>query len=367
VLAVIDSPHWLAGYPLALAMGLTSTSIAVAMTVALFHLAGPKRTRLIAQVLAAIMGAAFAIGIQVAAIMNNGSLSRGALLHSPAVLARMPGPQSWLWLPARGVMGDGAALGILLGVAVILYVAITWPLVGRFAHYTTAAAGVSQAVVQHQPRAHFAAMRPLQAMRRKEWQLLWRDPWLVSQTLMQLLYLLPPALLLWRDFSTDGKGALVAVPVLVMAAGQLAGGVTWIAISGEDAPDLVATCPLSPRQIMLAKLQTVMRAVTMVFAPLVLLLACESPWAAMVSAGGIACAAAASVVIQLWFRTQAKRSSFRRRHTSSRIATFAEAFCCVGLAGTTILVAVKTWFAIFAFLFALLVLGVTYLLRPKRT
>ena len=37
-------------------------------------------------------------------------------------------------------------------------------------------------------------------LRRKEWTLLLRDPWLVSQTLMQLLYLLPPALMLWQAF-----------------------------------------------------------------------------------------------------------------------------------------------------------------------
>ena len=89
-----------------------------------------------------------------------------------------------------------------------------------------------------------AAPRPSRTLRQKEWTLLLRDPWLVSQTLMQLLYLLPPALLLWRSYG-EGTGALVVlVPVLVMAAGQLAGGLAWLAISGEDAPDLVATAPV---------------------------------------------------------------------------------------------------------------------------
>ena len=40
-----------------------------------------------------------------------------------------------------------------------------------------------------------AAARGKQALRRKEFRLLRRDPWLMSQTLMQLLYLVPPALL----------------------------------------------------------------------------------------------------------------------------------------------------------------------------
>ncbi|WP_204307097.1 hypothetical protein, partial [Klebsiella aerogenes] len=68
-------------------------------------------------------------------------------------------------------------------------------------------------------------------------------PWLMSQTLMQMLYLLPPALLLWQSFGEGGNPAPLIVPVLVMAAGQLAGGLAWLAISGEDAPDLVATAP----------------------------------------------------------------------------------------------------------------------------
>ena len=62
---------------------------------------------------------------------------------------------------------------------------------------------------------------------------------------MQMLYLLPPALLLWRNFGDDAGALVVLVPVLVMAAGQLAGGLAWLAISGEDAPDLVATAPVA--------------------------------------------------------------------------------------------------------------------------
>ena len=40
---------------------------------------------------------------------------------------------------------------------------------------------------------------------------------------------------------------------------------------------------------------------------------------------GIALAAMSTISIQWWFRSQARRSNFRRRHTSSRIATFGEA------------------------------------------
>ena len=50
--------------------GALSTAIAVLITIALFRLVGPKRTRLIAQIVAAIVGAGFVIGIQAAAILD---------------------------------------------------------------------------------------------------------------------------------------------------------------------------------------------------------------------------------------------------------------------------------------------------------
>ena len=55
------------------------------------------------------------------------------------------------------------------------------------------------------------------------WMLLRRDSWLVSQTMMQVLYILPPALLLRRDFDNSTCVLVVMVPVIVIASGQLAG------------------------------------------------------------------------------------------------------------------------------------------------
>src|SRR4029077_12715542 len=90
----------------------------------------------------------------------------------------------------------------------------------------------------------FRAASRQKALRRKEFLLLRRDPWLMSQSLMQLLYLVPPALLLWRSFNEGSTSIVLITPVVVMAAGQLAGGLAWLTISGEDAPDFMATAPL---------------------------------------------------------------------------------------------------------------------------
>src|SRR5262249_6585876 len=70
------------------------------------------------------------------------------------------------------------------------------------------------------------------------------------QTLMQILYLIPPALLLWVTFHDRNGSFVVLIPVVVMAAGQFAGGLAWLSISGEDAPDLVTTAPITSQRIL---------------------------------------------------------------------------------------------------------------------
>jgi len=151
---------------------------------------------------------------------------------------------------------------------------------------------------------------------------------------MQLLYLIPPAVMLWRSFADSSAALVLMTPVVVMAAGQLAGGLAWLTISGEDAADLMATAPLPASRVTRAKIEVVLIAIGAALAPLILPLAVLSLRQALVTALGAGIAAASATAIQLWFRVQAKRSQFRRRQTSSRLATFAEAFSSIGWAAT---------------------------------
>ncbi len=363
VLAVLGGARWLAAYGVVAAMGAVAAALAVALTVALFRLIGPKRTRLIAQIVAAVIGASFVIGLQVAAILSYGSLSRFAPLQSEWLIARAPGADSALWWPARAALGDPAALAAVMVLSVAILAAAIAVFSIRFGEHATAAMGVSNTVVRHQASRGFRRRSPASALRRKEWALLIRDPWLMSQTLMQILYLLPPALMLWLSFRDSGTALVVVVPVVVMAAGQLAGGLAWLSISGEDAPDLVATAPITGRQLTWAKVEAVIGSVAAVFAPLVVALA--SPVAAVVCALGVLVAAASATHIQLCFRVQAKRSQFRRRQTSSRVATFAEAFSSIGWAAAAALVAGGSWLALFPALIALGVLAGVRAIAPK--
>lgn len=367
VLVIGGGARWLAAFGVVIAMGLSAAAIAIAVTILLFRLIGPARTRLIAQILAAIIGAGFVIALQIAAIMSYGTLARFTILTSGSLAAYAPEIDSIWWWPARAAMGDHEALLLLLALALVLLGGVMAIFSHRFADTAIdAAAYGASGRVRARERAFRGGSRQ-QALRRKEFMLLWRDPWLISQTLMQLLYLVPPALLLWRNFADSSAALTLITPVIVMAAGQLAGGLAWLTISGEDAPDLVATAPLMPSGVIRAKIEVVLIAIAAIFSPLVAALAFASPSQAAISAGAIIVSAASATAIQLWFRVQARRSQFRRRQTSSRLATFAEAFSSIGWAATAALLLALPLAGLISGLITASLVAITWKFSPKRS
>ncbi|MBX9825776.1 MAG: permease [Xanthobacteraceae bacterium] len=357
--------RWLAAYGVVVAVGAAAAAMSVALTVALFRTIGPKRTRLAAQIVAAIVGATFVIGLQVAAILSYGTLSYFAFLKSETLIAYVPAVESLVWWPARAILGDLTALAAVLAAGALLLGAAIAVFSTRFGEHAVAAAGITGPGAMQKPRHGFRRLSPKGTLRRKEWTLLARDPWLASQTLMQLLYLLPPGLMLWRAFGANSSDLVLLVPVLVMAAGQLAGGLAWLAISGEDAPDLVATAPIPAGFVIRAKTEAVIGSVGLVFAPFIAATALASPQDALMAALGIVVAAVSATLIQLWFRTQARRKHFRRRQTSSRVATFAEAFSSITWAATAGLAAAGHWQVAFTAITAIGILFAARAVSPK--
>jgi ABC-2 type transport system permease protein len=334
VLVMGGGVRWFAAYGVVVAIGLSAAAVAIAVTLLLFRLIGPSRTRLVAQILAAVIGAGFVIALQIAAILSSGTLSRFAVLTSDAAAAYAPDVESMVWWPAHAALGDGEALLLLLSGAFLLLGAVMAIFSGKFADTAVRVSGNAAPNRQVSRASAFRTGSRQQALRWKEFVLLRRDPWLVSQSLMQLLYLVPPALMLWRSFADSSQAIVLITPVVVMAAGQLAGGLAWLTISGEDAADLVATAPLPASRVTRAKIEVVLIAIGVIFTPMVIAIVFASPLQAAVTAAGIIAAAASATAIQLWFRVQARRSQFRRRQTSSRLATFAEAFSSIGWAAT---------------------------------
>ena len=95
-------------------------------------------------------------------------------------------------------------------------------LAGAFVAAAIASAGAparrrARGVARDSPQASRSALRL------KEHRLLWRDPWLLSQMLLQALYTLPIGIMLWRNGGVIGQPGVAFGPTLVVIAGQFAG------------------------------------------------------------------------------------------------------------------------------------------------
>jgi ABC-2 type transport system permease protein len=361
IAAYFSGGSWLAGYLVMLAVALLATGCAVLMTLMMFKSLGAKRTRLIAQIVAAVIGAAFLIGLQMVAIVSYGSMSRFSLFNAEFLAKNAPGSESLIWFPAYATAGEIAPLTAFLGIAVIFFVAAASIGAVQFRKIVVVALGVSEKTHQHRSNHRAFRMRSTRsALVQKELKLIGRDPWLISQTLMQVLYLLPPALMLWVSFGDNTEISVIIAPVVVMAVGQLAGGLAWLTISGEDAPDLIATAPVSSTLRLWAKIQAVLLIVAVLVAPLALGMALVSVWGALVTFAGAISSAGCAILVQLWFRAQANRSLFRRRQVASKFSTFAEAAASILCAGTTALIAARAPLAIVPAVLLILVMAATW-------
>ena len=128
----------------------------------------------------------------------------------------------------------------------------------------------------------------------------------------------------------------------------------------------MATAPLPPSRVTRAKVEVVLIVIGVIFAPLVAGLAFVAPLRAVVTTAGLVVAATSATAIQLWFRVQAKRSQFRRRQTSSRLATFAEAFSSIGWAATAALALAIPAAAMVSGLMTVVIVAATWKLSPRR-
>ncbi|MEE9315034.1 MAG: permease [Rhizobiaceae bacterium] len=367
VLIYMDGWRWAGAYLVLMSLGGVATSVAVLMTLFLFRAVGTARTRFIAQIIAAVVGAGFVISLQAFAILFGQGMSRFALFSSADSVAAVPNATSFLWLPAHAVMGDAASIGLLFIICAIFLVSVIAFSAQRFSKDVLATAGMverKKKVSTFKGFTHDLSLRAV--LRRKEWKLLRRDPWLISQSLQQILYLVPPALMLWVNYGEGDGIYYVVVPVIVMAAGQLAGGLSWITISGEDAHELIDTAPVGMRTILTAKVEAVIAVIAMVVSPFALALLFFSPRAAVWMLFGVSLASASAVLIQLWFRSQANRSLFRRRQVSSKAATICEALVSILWAAGAGLGILNGYLFFIPAVFVAIVLSIAFFIRPRR-
>ncbi len=332
----VATGHWWMArlYPLVLLMAMLTTAIALLLTGALVRLIGIRRARVGLQIFSALVGASFYLlsqaqnffpidlRLRVTAWFAGAIRSdteAGPIASLSRFLSHVASGDPWAWLIfAIGSIG--------------LFVVALWVTRKRFfdiAQMPEADARVTAPVRAKVDRriARGFSGSPFVTLVRKEWRLILRAPQLLSQILLQLLYLLP---LLFLAFTRDGgrmswSGPAAAAGVVGLAA-TLATSLAWLTVSAEDAADLLAGSPRSRALILGSKLI----AATLPPIAIVTMIAIGTMRRSATDAtivwvfGVLACVSAA--ILAAAVPTSGKRSDFQRRHRGRGLFAFVEAF-----------------------------------------
>ena len=339
--AVMGHPAWLAALLVLFCVALAASGVGLMLAAGLFRLIGPRRTRTVGQVLAAVIGAAFFLIAQARNIL--GQAKTTSLAATVMQLARDPhfhGVPGLSW-PLRALLGEPLPLLAALGLGGGTFLIANQVLGARFAADAAAAAGAGAPTRRAKTggRVRFAAT-PFAATLSKELRLILRDPALIAQVLLRVLYMLPLGFLILRQ---AGQGQSYALPgsaaALSFIAGQVAGSLAWITISAEDAPDLLSCAPTPTRTLRQAKLAAAILPVAAMLAPVILPLAVLAPLVALAATLGCAASIAMAAMMNVWWQRPGKRSEFRRRRSAAVLVTIAQLILGLLIAAATGLVA----------------------------
>ncbi len=273
-------------------------------------------------------------------------------------------PRSPLWLPARAAAGDGLSLLLWTGLGAAVFAIAVRALARAFARGALAAAGETHFRRREKADARFRCERS-DALRRKEWRLLARDPYLLSQVLLQSLYTLPVALVIWKSLGPQGSLAISIAPALVAIAAQLAAALAFLAASSEDAGDFVATAPVGSSEILRRKLEAIAAPVALFLALPLLGVAWADPRVGLVTLA-FACAAGASTAsLNFWKPLKNRRGDLIKTHAQNKLVGLVEHGLSLCWAIAALLACFGQWAALLPGLAAMLLLGLNAPRRQK--
>lgn len=360
-------PEWLTVYPVLISLSLLATMVGLAIAVGLFALIGPRATRTLAQVLAALIGAAFFTVGQLWRFVIRGHEDMVAERYEAAVRTGVFAPGQPLAWPAQALLGQPIPAFAILAVTVGLFLLTANAVGARFARNAAAAAGLGAPGKTARGRVRGFTGGPFSAMLRKELRLMRRDVVLLSQVLLRLIYLVVMSVVLWNSLSRLGD---VAAPALAGAvtfmAGQIAAAFAWITMSGEEGFELLASAPAKASVLRRAKLVAALVPVAVLLALPLGAVAWLSPRIGAITAVGCIASAVSACLIAIWYERPIPRSDFRRRRANSMVAALAEFLMGVLWAGATAMAAGPWWMLAIA---PIILAGVALLAlrRPQRS
>lgn len=351
--ALLGHPGWLGGVVVIMVCAVIATSLAFALVAALFRLLGPRRGRIVVQ----IGGGVFAAGVAIFAQVPNLAPRQWQQMMQ-AVAVPPPAPFD---VPARAVLGAPLPLMLLIGLAILAALAAA-----RLASRRLMDNGPTTVTPTARNRGaerRFRAGSPV-ALLQKELRLLWRDAELLSSIALQMAYMVPAFALIFSGGEVS-PGRLAAACVLF--SGLLASSLGWLTICGDDAPDLIATAPVSPRLVLQMKvLAACLIPMALVIVPLSIVLF-KDPRAGLVALLLSPLAAALAALQQHWAGQPQNRKAFRSRQKGSLLLAVTEYVMAGAWSATAgLLISGSPWAAATALL-ALFVLALSvWLFRGER-
>ncbi len=353
--------YWqaLAAYPMLLGLGLAATAGAFAATLALVRVFGARRAKTVAQIGGAFLGAAIFLAMQAFNFLPR-TTQRDVIAWSRGDAAQSAiGPDSVLWWPFRALMGDPMPFVAMMALCIGVFVLVMIRTERLFLE------GTRETVTA--PSRHATGMREFhgglgRVVVAKELRLIARDPRLISQMLLQVLYLLPLFFIL---VSKDGAQALMA-PTILLIASTLAGNLAWMTVSGEESPDLVGSAPVSRERILWLKLVAALAIPLAICTPFLVYFATLSAAALLAFALCLAGTLASCAVVQIWAGRPGSGRDLRKRAQASKLLNLVEFFAAGGWAGACYLMIRGSWWTIAAIAFALVAPATAWLVRRAR-
>lgn len=335
-------PALLAIYPALMAYSLLSAAIAILLTMSLVQWLGVRRAKVAAQVVGALIGAGAFLATQATNLLPRQTRAFvAAWFKAESEVGGAISPESLAWWPVRAFLGEPLPLFLFSAIALAAFWFTVQFTHRRFVTGTQESSGKKSAAVRGTlavNAAHFQRSLFTRIVV-KEWRLILRDPQVISQTLLQLLYLIPMIFLAVTGKTT----AWLLMPGCIVMAAMLAGNLAWLTMAAEDAPDLIGTSPIGIDKIRRYKALAALLPVWALLLPLFVYWLFTDPTAAgiLVLCGGAA--TLSSAVCHLWNPRKGDRRDIKTRHKGAVLANLIETFSAFGWAGVAACIAGGYW------------------------
>lgn len=320
---VLGQYHWLTIYPIVIGAAALAASLSMLLTLGLVRLIGVRRTRTVAQVLGALSGACIFLASQAYSNTAVGVRQQvGAWLAPQLAPGGLLGPDSMAWLPGRAILGAPLPLLIFSTVAIAAFT-FTASFTHRFfVHGAQQAVSMVRVAAAPAGGLRFRFDRSLaHAVIVKEWRLIARDPQLISQVLLQLLYMVPLCFMLLLNSSTPLPGIGASLTFLCAS---LTASLTWVIIAAEDAPDLLRAAPCKFAAIRRAKVAAVALPAPALMALPLLWVGWRDPLAALLLCAVFVAAVATSATIAMWGGRPGNRADLKQRGSTDLVGNLLE-------------------------------------------